>query len=66
MSNETSRAEAAAGLADHFEEIAYADDIPEGQDWEVPEDYERHYCNEDGEDWPCRAVLAASADGADG
>lgn len=47
-------------LADHYEEIAYADDIPEGQDEEVPEDYERHYCNEDGEDWPCATIRAAT------
>ncbi|YCK81372.1 hypothetical protein M1D89_20230 [Arthrobacter sp. D3-18] len=46
-------------LADHYECIAYADDIAEGQDWEVPEDYRRHYCAEDGEDWPCQTVAAA-------
>lgn len=42
----------------HFEAVAYADDIAEGGDVEIPEDYERHYCEEDGEDWPCRTVAA--------
>lgn len=55
-----------AGLLDpagHIEEVAYADDIAEGGE-EVPEDYERHYCDMDGEDWPCaftRAITLASA-----
>lgn len=47
--------------ATHYEGIAYADDIPEGGDEEVPEDYERHYCNEDGEDWPCATIAALTA-----
>ena len=25
----------------------------------VPDDYERHYCTDDGEDWPCGAARAA-------
>ncbi|TDL43851.1 hypothetical protein [Microbacterium oleivorans] len=46
----------------HREAVMYADDIPEGTDYlpgtttPIPEDYERHYCEEDGEDWPCAAV----------
>ncbi|KQR02498.1 hypothetical protein ASF72_10720 [Arthrobacter sp. Leaf141] len=49
--------------AAHYKDIAYADDIAEGGDEEVPEDYERHCCNEDGEDWPCQAIKdAAPAD----
>jgi hypothetical protein len=42
----------------HFEGVAYADDIPEGGDEEVPEDFERHFCQEDGEDWPCTTASA--------
>ena len=52
--------EAVAGM--HYESVAYADDVAEGGDDPVPDDYERHYCNEDGETWPCatvRAVVAA-------
>lgn len=37
--------------ADHVEAVAYADDIDEGKD--VPDNYERHYCEADGEEWPC-------------
>jgi hypothetical protein len=40
----------------HYEEVAYADDIAEGSEDLIPEDYERHYCAEDGEDWPCTTV----------
>ena len=35
----------------HVECVMYADDVAEGVD--VPDDYERHYCETDGEDWPC-------------
>lgn len=45
-------------LDDHYEEIAYADDIAEGSEDLIPDDYERHYCAEDGEDWPCATVRA--------
>ena len=40
----------------HFEDIAYADDSygPEPR----PDNYERHYCSEDGEDWPCPTIQA--------
>jgi len=48
-----------AALAPHREGVAYADDIAEGTD--VPEDYERHYCDWDGEDWPCSMVRVLSA-----
>jgi hypothetical protein len=48
-----------ADLTAHVEGVAYADDIAEGGD-PVPDDYERHYCEEDGEDWPCTAVRQAS------
>lgn len=47
-------------LSAHVEGIQYADDIAEGGD-PVPEDYERHYCEEDGEDWPCAAVRSIDA-----
>ena len=54
----------------HFEGIAYADDVAEGCDEPVPDDYEHHFCQEDGEDWPCAttralraAVAAANGDG---
>lgn len=42
----------------HYEGIAYADDVPEGNDEPVPEDYRRHYCHQDGETWPCEVVAA--------
>jgi hypothetical protein len=45
-------------LALHYEGIAYADDVPEGGNEPVPEDYERHYCHQDGETWPCPTVAA--------
>lgn len=35
----------------HVECVMYADDVADGVD--VPDDYERHYCETDGEDWPC-------------
>lgn len=38
-------------LAGHVEGVAYADDLDEAAD--VPDDHERHFCHEDGEDWPC-------------
>lgn len=47
-------------LAQHYEGIAYEDDIAEGSEDLFPEDYERHFCHEDGEDWPCATVLAAA------
>ena len=46
-------------LGEHVEGVMYADDIPEGTDYlpgttdPIPDDYERHFCQEDGEDWPC-------------
>lgn len=40
----------------HHEGVAYADDIDEASD--VPDDYERHFCHEDGEDWPCATIRA--------
>ena len=49
----------AAAEALHYECIAYADDVPEGGDESVPEDYERHYCDYDGETWPCAAYRSA-------
>lgn len=49
-------------IAAHTEAIAHADDYY-GPD-ELPEDYERHYCEEDGLDWPCRTVLIAQRDDA--
>lgn len=42
--------------AEHYECIAYADDVAEGNDEPVPEDYERRYCDYDGETWPCETV----------
>lgn len=51
-------------LAEHVEGIQYADDIAEGGD-PVPEDYERHYCEEDGEDWPCAAIRRAQGEPSD-
>lgn len=45
----------------HVEAVAFADDIAEGGD-PVPEDYERHYCEEDGQDWPCAVVRAGYVD----
>ena len=51
--------EAVAGP--HYECVAYADDIPEGGNDDVPEDYERSYCNEDGHDWPCPTIAAVVA-----
>jgi hypothetical protein len=54
----------------HYEGIAYADDVAEGSDETIPDDYEHHFCQEDGEDWPCTtmaalraAVAAANGDG---
>lgn len=47
-------------LEAHYEGVEYGDDIPEGEMEAVPEDYERHYCHEDGEDWPCAAFIAAA------
>ncbi|GAA4774463.1 hypothetical protein [Microbacterium gilvum] len=38
---------------EHVEGIAYADDVAEGYEGPVPDDYTRHYCEADGEDWPC-------------
>lgn len=46
--------------AAHYQGFEYGDDIAEGGDEEVPEDYERHFCHEDGEDWPCPAFIAAA------
>lgn len=52
---------------DHYEGVMYADDIPEGTDYlpgttdPIPDDYERHYCEEDGEDWPCATVRLIDA-----
>jgi hypothetical protein len=40
----------------HHEDVAYADDMDEASD--VPDDYERHFCHEDGEDWPCATIRA--------
>jgi hypothetical protein len=45
-----------ARLDAHYEDVAYADDIAEGSDDLIPKDYERHYCAEDGKDWPCPDV----------
>lgn len=45
----------AFAVAAHVEGVAYADDIAEGGDL-VPDDYERHYCEEDGDDWPCPTI----------
>ena len=47
-----------AATARHERAVAYADDVAEGGA-PVPDDYERHYCTEDGEDWPCGAARAA-------
>ena len=47
-----------AATARHERAVAYADDVAEGGD-PVPDDYERHYCTDDGEDWPCGAARAA-------
>lgn len=44
----------------HHEGVAYADDMDEADD--VPEDYERHFCHEDGETWPCATVRAVTGD----
>ena len=47
-----------AATARHERAVAYADDVAEGGA-PVPDDYERHYCTDDGEDWPCGAARAA-------
>lgn len=49
-----------AATARHERAVAYADDVAEGGA-PVPDDYERHYCTDDGEDWPCGAARAARA-----
>nr|DAQ47237.1 MAG TPA: RyR domain [Caudoviricetes sp.] len=52
----------AAETEGHVEGVMYADDIPEGTDYlpgttePIPDDYERHYCEQDGEEWPCWTV----------
>lgn len=50
-----------AVLVPHSHEVAYADDTY--SDTDLPEGYERHYCNEDGEDWPCAFVVAVTGAG---
>lgn len=46
-----------AVLAIHHEGVAYADDVDEAID--VPDDYEHHFCHEDGLAWPCPTARAA-------